>query len=46
MIALHADLISMIDAVEIVSPTSFRILDQQHDVSAEASAGPATMRRV
>ncbi len=39
MIALHADLISMIEAVEIVSPTSFRILGQQHDVSAEAAAG-------
>ena len=46
MSALHADLIAMIDAVEIVSPTSFRILDQQHDVSAEAPQGPATMRSV
>ena len=39
MSAIHADLITMIDAVEIVSPTSFRILGQQHDVSAEARAG-------
>jgi hypothetical protein len=36
---LHADLISIIDAVEIVSPTSFRILGQQYDVYAEAGAG-------